>query len=431
MNQGTPNLNKPARGRPRKAQSIPPISSNIHDLFAKQNQQYSGQYYDKYPESLTDILGGSNIPEPYLPSEKSKRIHFESTTREEAHGVQEQYGYGDAGGFKGLNTRDAMPYSKQWQNTADYSIAQNKSLYGTSPVENNNVNINEKNNIGFDLDAVLEESAERNCSYAPEGYSPNYGFSNDRIDAGNEDYGMHSNYIDSNEHEGIDSILGSGMPQQWGRDSVPPNLLHDQLFSMPNHAKTRNEMKMGFQGEKTGGIPAYLDNPHYLYRPPMSFPYGMHKKRRALPKLWNTSSYSTKSLPMPSSKYSSLEYIQKKDTKFGPGGLNFFSGEYSGNLGSLSRILECKGELAKEHRAVLDAYRNEIKNTDLDNLTVADLKLIMKKYGINHMGKKNELILMVKTILSKVEVLCCSLPENKNSTDEEPKKEEAYDRIFF
>lgn len=133
------------------------------------------------------------------------------------------------------------------------------------------------------------------------------------------------------------------------------------------------------------------------------------RRRRAGTNLWYTSSNI---LPFHPSKLSSLEFVH--------GGIS--ATPKLTNLGMAS------GQTS-EYLKIVEKFKRQIRNLDFDNITVHELKNIMKDYGLNPNGKKKE---MIDRIINTLKDLGIKGEENNNTSQAlETKKDSSYDRYFF
>ncbi|KAI5169822.1 hypothetical protein PAEPH01_1027 [Pancytospora epiphaga] len=193
-----------------------------------------------------------------------------------------------------------------------------------------------------------------------------------------------------------------------------------------------------FETEQTGEINNRHDQMSHLYRQPFergslgSF-YGFRKKRRNNPSLWNVSNPKREvGKAIPPSKYSSLEFIQGMVNRKAFMGTSPRIPEKTRNNFMFPSILELEEPLNSEQSCIVRSFKEEVTQLDLENITVFQLKALMKEYGLNHSGKKGELIEIVKEAYTKA----CGLAHLQSSfKNEKPEKsvsrELDYDKYFF
>lgn len=178
-------------------------------------------------------------------------------------------------------------------------------------------------------------------------------------------------------------------------------------------------------------------NPSYspenlLFRNPLNYSdqfksqvyYKIKKRRRLNSNTWNTSENSSIVHP---SRLSSLEFLHGRQN---PASSALPDSSYS----SISFILNSNGEMTAENLKIIENFKKITENLDFNNVTVFQLKQLMKDFGLNHAGKKNDLINRIKTSLQEI----ASLLKNKGPLKDSPgcekeiKKEDAvYDKFFF
>ncbi|EEQ81697.1 hypothetical protein NCER_101771 [Vairimorpha ceranae BRL01] len=171
--------------------------------------------------------------------------------------------------------------------------------------------------------------------------------------------------------------------------------------------------------------------PQSFYRPPDDFdsPWGYKKKRKNNPILWQyvknfNDNYQSIIHP---SKYSSLDYIQGTDI-FNRRGMN----ERECNNSVLPLFLNSNKELNDEYKQIIKNFQKRVKELDFTNVTVHQLKLLMREFGLNHTGKKNELIERAKQTLIKIDVACNAAHKKVNEENKsEEQIDEEYENVFF
>ncbi|KAK6089200.1 hypothetical protein P3W45_001827 [Vairimorpha bombi] len=153
------------------------------------------------------------------------------------------------------------------------------------------------------------------------------------------------------------------------------------------------------------------------------------KKRKNNPIMWNyvkNSGDGFQPLIHPS-KYSSLDYIQGNDIFSRKHNL-----ERDCNNTILPLFLNSNKELNEEYSQVINNFKGKVSELDFTNVTVHQLKLLMREFGLNHTGKKNELIDRAKSTLKKIDVSVTNA--KKRATEEakeENKEEDDYENVFF
>lgn len=195
-------------------------------------------------------------------------------------------------------------------------------------------------------------------------------------------------------------------------------------------------MQPPYQKYATQNTQKYMESINHLYRQPIDYNamglfYGSRKKRRNNSGAWHTSSLNQEcGVPVPPSKYSSLEFVQGVDTRktFSNGAQQRLP-ERNKNNYMLPMIMESEKSLNDEHLSILNSFKTEAGQLDLENITVFQLKALMKEYGLNHAGKKNELIENIKETLKKVGGI--NLAKIEVRKEEPVEKEMEYDKFFF
>ena len=248
------------------------------------------------------------------------------------------------------------------------------------------------------------------------------------------------------------------------QNSAPLEMLSHEMFVPQESSRKEEHMGSRYQEpeQKNGSFSTFprmmygmatssekpyrpVEGQSCLFRQPMEYRsmgllYGSRKKRRNNNSPWGVVKHDS-SVGIPPSKYSSLEYIQGCDTqKGGPPDLQRRQEKGRNNylLVSIIDSGHCHNE---EQRQVLKSYRNDVVRLDLENITVFQLKSLMKEYGLNQTGKKNDLIQYVKETLRKVECMDAEQPMQEMPTDvglsapietpQESERELCYEKFFF
>ncbi|TBT97086.1 hypothetical protein CWI39_3191p0010, partial [Hamiltosporidium magnivora] len=73
-------------------------------------------------------------------------------------------------------------------------------------------------------------------------------------------------------------------------------------------------------------------------------------------------------------------------------------------------------------------FLNKTVELDYENVTVQQLKAIMKEFGLNHTGKKIDLIDRVKTTITKIEE---RKRKDKKQSQEIPEDDKDLNFLFF
>lgn len=127
------------------------------------------------------------------------------------------------------------------------------------------------------------------------------------------------------------------------------------------------------------------------------------------------------------SKYSSLDYIQGNDIFS-----RRSSSERDCNNTILPLFLNSNKELNDEYLKVINNFQKRVSELDFTNVTVHQLKLLMREFGLNHIGKKNELIDRAKNTLKKIDISITNAKKRENEEEKlETKEDDDYENVFF
>nr|AHW68387.1 hypothetical protein NP_07D02 [Nosema pernyi] len=217
--------------------------------------------------------------------------------------------------------------------------------------------------------------------------------------------------------------------QQDHYQNEQPNYLQPDPFlhhEQPNYLPpTRGEPDFPYDQS-----PSYTDGINLIG----SGPWYSRKKRKTNPLLWQYSRNANNSgqAVMHPSKYSSLDYIQGTETNTMP----FHSPkrmqpERDPNNTVLALFLSSNKELTDEFKDVVNNFKQNIREIDFTNVTVQQLKIFMKKFGLNHTGKKNELIDRLKNTLHRIDSKCTGKKTTETSKNTSVEKEDEYGYYFF
>ncbi|TBU12039.1 hypothetical protein CWI38_0926p0040 [Hamiltosporidium tvaerminnensis] len=179
--------------------------------------------------------------------------------------------------------------------------------------------------------------------------------------------------------------------------------------------------------------------PEYpFYQPLNDNPWMNRKKRKNNPLLWQYIKHHQDFYPniLHPSKYSSLDFIQGTDKS---------QKMYIGTIKRAPPFIE-----KNNHNSILPLYLNSAHPTeqqhidefkkistnflnktvelDYENVTVQQLKAIMKEFGLNHTGKKIDLIDRVKTTITKIEE---RKRKDKKQSQEIPEDDKDLNFLFF
>lgn len=145
--------------------------------------------------------------------------------------------------------------------------------------------------------------------------------------------------------------------------------------------------------------------------------YRIKKRRRLNSSTWNLGDSLSMVHP---SRLSSLEFVS---------GCSMGGSPHVPGCASLPLILNASGEMMPEGMGVAHRFKKMAESMDFSNITVFQLKQLMRDYGLSHAGKKNDLIDRIKSTLREI--------NNRLNVDgveneaESPKKDEVYDNFFF
>ncbi|UYI27713.1 SAP domain-containing protein [Encephalitozoon cuniculi] len=157
------------------------------------------------------------------------------------------------------------------------------------------------------------------------------------------------------------------------------------------------------------------------------------KKRKSNPLLWQYIKSNQGLHPniVHPSKYSSLDFIQGVDDTqkmyLGPMRKNFPERNNGNSIFPL--FLNSNKGVTDEFKEVVQNFRNSVNELDFNNVTVQQLKSLMKEFGLNHTGKKNELIERLQDILKKIDGKEVHKPEEH--VQEKPKEVDDFEFYFF
>ncbi|WEL38875.1 SAP domain-containing protein [Encephalitozoon hellem] len=157
------------------------------------------------------------------------------------------------------------------------------------------------------------------------------------------------------------------------------------------------------------------------------------KKRKSNPLLWQYIKSNQGIHPgiVHPSKYSSLDFIQGVDDsqKMYLGAMRKSPPERSNGNSIFPLFLNSNKGVTDEFKEVVQNFRNSINELDFNNVTVQQLKSLMKEFGLNHTGKKNELIERLRDILKKIDGKEVHKPEEQ--IQEKTKEADDFEFYFF
>ncbi|TBU15270.1 hypothetical protein CWI40_070210 [Ordospora colligata] len=158
------------------------------------------------------------------------------------------------------------------------------------------------------------------------------------------------------------------------------------------------------------------------------------KKRRNNPLMWQyikTNQTFYPSIVHPS-KYSSVDFVQgmEDSQRMYLGGLRRASAEKDNGNSSFPLFLNSNKASPNDFKEVIQNFKNSVSELDFNNVTVQQLKGLMKEFGLNYSGKKNELIERLQEILAKIDDRQDANPEDQQP-HEIPKEKEADDFEFY
>lgn len=152
--------------------------------------------------------------------------------------------------------------------------------------------------------------------------------------------------------------------------------------------------------------------------------YRIKKRRRLNSGTWNLGDNLSMIHP---ARLSSLEFVS---------GCGAAGSPYVPACTSLPLILNSGGEMAPENIGVAQNFKKVTGSIDFNNVTVFQLKQLMRDYGLNHAGKKNDLIDRIKSTLQEIDCLFKGYKKGprdirRESPEEDKKEEIVYDKFFF
>lgn len=157
------------------------------------------------------------------------------------------------------------------------------------------------------------------------------------------------------------------------------------------------------------------------------------KKRKSNPLLWQyiKSNQGLHPSIVHPSKYSSLDFIQGTDDsqKMYLGAVRKSPPERGGGNSIFPLFLNSNKGVTDEFREVVQNFRASVGELDFGNVTVQQLKGLMKEFGLNHTGKKNELIERLQDILKKIDGKEAHRPEEQ--PQERPREADDFEFYFF
>ncbi|ELQ76544.1 putative DNA-binding SAP protein [Trachipleistophora hominis] len=166
-------------------------------------------------------------------------------------------------------------------------------------------------------------------------------------------------------------------------------------------------------------------------------PWMNKKKRKNNPLLWQYIKQHQDFYPgiMHPSKYSSLDFVQgmNKTQKMYLGSIKRMPIIEKNNSNSILPLYLNSASILEnsmhhtEFMRVSKSFFARIKNLDYENVTVQQLKNIMKEFGLNHTGKKIDLIERVKS----TKVLIGEKLKEEKADKKGDEKESTMDSLFF
>ncbi len=175
-----------------------------------------------------------------------------------------------------------------------------------------------------------------------------------------------------------------------------------------------------------------------LYRQPMNYREqgifcGLRKKRKTSFSTLHSSAIKNYKSTIPPSRYSSLEYIKGIENTTEtqqPITQQQIPRKINLNNSLLGVIIDSDKIPTEDQIDVINSYKNDVASLDLDNITVFQLKALMKEYGLNPLGKKIDLINCVKETVKKALILKEKAEKgnqqnskNQNKSEVEPEAE--------
>lgn len=256
-------------------------------------------------------------------------------------------------------------------------------------------------------------------------------------------------------YEGRAVPLGPGEISRIHGSEGPRNHLHSGAFSSPH---TLGDREFGHSQASFGSgqkmhrqvdgadydrrmMASLFPNPafrtHFQQRytdvPVQNNAWMNRKKRKSNPLLWQYIKSNQGLHPgiVHPSKYSSLDFIQGVDDsqKMYLGTMRKSSPERSNGNSIFPLFLNSNKGVTDEFKEVVQNFKDSVSELDFNNVTVQQLKSLMKEFGLNHTGKKNELIERLQDILKKIDGKEAHKPEEH--VQEKTKEIDDFEFYFF
>lgn len=293
-----------------------------------------------------DIVNFINIP-----GVEEKNINLKETRRNERGRIEflnekKNLGVND-------DLFDMKPFKKSTLSTT-FSNTNTNSFIENTPFESNNLfsNINTFSNATFENNSAFVENKSINL--------------NDILGISGEP--QKSEKLSGKISEKLSGKISEKLPEKFCKN------FNNNVISLFNNPTITNRITTPPSNQLFNRIYQHPSS-SILFRNPSIYQnsfnmnsYSKLKKRRRL----NLNTWSSSFLAFHPSKLSSFEFVH----------------------GTVQNETSNKNE-----GTFLDNFRKYVKNIDFDNITVIELKNIMKEYGLNPNGKKKEMIERIKKTL--------------------------------
>jgi len=417
---------KPRRGRPKKMAAAINDDEMYNDNFF---QAYPYQPYSPMIGNVMDGVNNNTVPPKYAP-----QFHARSVGAPYANNPI------DASSTGGIEDMNRPMRKERDKKITDLSEILN---FGSSGIEDNMEGeyMDVRPMIGSYTSPMSE--ARHNNSIDDMYYKSDTYYKNDTP------LNSEAETVPRNWEKSFKIDFHSQSENMNGQPPTPTQLCNSQMSAQPGSSQmtSTEDMLFNFLGKEqiaTGrntqwAMPGVSqDDPsrqrqflniNHLYRLPSNcnmngLSFGFRKKRRGnqgVSSQWTRGRVSA-------SRFSSLEYIQGGGYGYSTVAPDMLRPEKCLNL---PLILNSGVAMTQDSVNVLAAYKKELKMLDMENVTVFQLKMFMKRFGMNYTGKKHEIIEYIKEMYRKMEAVVVNMPkesENIKLTGENPG---TYDNVFF
>lgn len=422
-------IEMPARGRPRKKEAGLDQYGNEYEV---QKSLYGRNNFTQFmgnSNSILDYIEGSSESDirnmyPY----RNENDIFKPNYEEEMISPKEV----QDGKYKGTEERRSLSNEKMHSSsylktfgghtnsntiigsTVVGSAAVGSHSFVDNPSNINNVNINSNS---VHSSGVHSMNAPSYGSRAFNDYEP--------VDRRNSLYNRQDDHPHYNRHDDHPLFNRDDHPNSFFFGNYPPveqkRVSINTPVQEPSFFSPRQQYYSSFTSENQVPLSQFrttLKDSPQMFGDPMigSNPWYNRKKRKTNPLLWQYSKETSQTIMHPS-KYSSLDYIQGVDKPY-PLSSKRSLGDRESNNSILPLYLSSNKEMTEEYKEVVGNFKQKISELDFTNVTVQQLKIFMREFGLNHTGKKNELIDRLKSTIHKIDNRSSSTPKKQ----EEPKK---------